>query len=85
MNLVEAGVLANRLTEKCGITKLRSHKKPEPRLLKDIGINEEGYCIFCEDYRSYKSGVQSCIILFVKTRELNKTEMGNNLIIYDRV
>jgi hypothetical protein len=85
MNFVEAGVMANRITEKCGMIILRRHKKPEPRLLKDVGINEEGYCIFCEDYRSYKSAVQMCIILFVKTRELDKTEQGNNLIIHDRV
>ena len=82
MNYVEAAVIANELAEKCVINKLRRHKQPETRSLKEFGIGEEGYCIFCEDFYSYRSAVQNCIRFFVKQREFDSIKKENNLIIF---
>lgn len=82
MNVEDARLLANELAHECGIKKLRKHKQPTPCLLKDVGIDKEGYGLFYEEFRSSKSGVQSCIIFFIKTRELDSLELENNLIIF---
>jgi len=36
MNFVDAGVLANKLDEECGIKKLRRHKQPVPRRAREL-------------------------------------------------
>ena len=82
MNYVEAAFIGNELAEKCRIKLLRKHKQPKPRMFKDFSIYKEGYCIFCEDYRSYRSNVQRCIIFFIKSRQLDSVEKENNLIIF---
>ena len=82
MNEIDAIVLLIQLDKACGINQMMDYKQPIPRLLKDFNIDEEGYCIFYEDYRSSKSVIQNCIILFVKTKNLRSKEIGNNIIIY---
>ena len=82
MDYVDAAFTSNEITEKCGIEALRKHKNPEPRLFTDLGIEKEGYCVYCEGGRLYKSIVQHCINFYVKSRELNKDDFENDLIIY---
>ena len=82
MNEIDAIVLLIQLDKACGINQMMDYKQPIPRLLKDFNIEEEGYGIFYEDYRHSKSAIQSCIILFVKTKNLRSKEIGNNIIIF---
>ena len=82
MNKVDAMVYADEIAKSCCIKKQRRHKQPVERPLKDFGKSKEGYCVFCEDYRSYISAIQHCVMLFVRTRELDKEEIGNDLIIF---
>ncbi len=82
MNEIDVIVLLIQLDKACGINQMMDYKQPIPRLLKDFSIDEEGYCIFYEDYRSSKRVIQNCIILFVKTKNLRSKVLGNNLIIF---
>lgn len=82
MNKVDAIVIANELDKLCSF-QLQRYDPPQTRPLKDFGIDEEGYCVFCEGYRNYKSILQTCIIAFIKSRRLRKVEIGNDAIIFE--
>ena len=82
MNKVDAMAIAEQLDKDCNF-QLQRYSPPQARPLKDFGIDEEGYCIFCEGYRTYKSILQMCIIAFMKQRRLQKKEIGNDAIIFE--
>ena len=75
-------IIANEMDKLCSF-QLQRYDPPQIRLLKDFGIDEEGYCVFCEGYRNYKSILQTCIIAFIKSRRLRKVEIGNDAIIFE--
>jgi len=82
MNEIDAMVRADQLDKNCSF-QLQRYNPPQVRLLKDFGVDKEGYCIFCEDYSSYKSILKGCIGTFMIPRRFQKIEIGNDAIIYE--
>jgi hypothetical protein len=82
MNFDEAEIMANEINAKCGLNSLSRHKQSRQRKLEDLGIDDEGYCVFCEDFKGYYGGMQRRILFFIKTRKLDLEELGNHLIIF---
>jgi hypothetical protein len=83
MNKVDVMVLANQLDKDCSF-QLQRYDPPQARLLRDFGIDKEGYGIYCEDYRNYKGILQRCIITFMKPRRFQKEEIGNDAILFEK-
>jgi hypothetical protein len=83
LNEVDAMALANQLDTDCSF-QLQRYDPPQARSLKDFGIDKEGYGVFCEGFRNYKSILQSCIITFMKPRRLKKEEIGNDAILFEK-
>jgi hypothetical protein len=75
--------LAHKLDNLCSF-QLQRHAPPIARSLKDFGIDREGFGIFCEGFRNYVSFLQRCIIFFMKPRRLQKKEIGNDAILYEK-
>jgi len=54
--------------------------------LKELGINEEGYCIFCEGYRSEKGHIQRCVVTFtLKKYDFDLIEQDEDIITKDKI
>ena len=82
MNKVYAMAIVNEIDKLCNF-QLQRYYPPQICPLKDFGIDEEGYCIFCEDFRTYKSRIQTCIIAFMKLQRMQKVDIGNDAIIFE--
>ena len=75
--------LADKLSKLCSF-QIQRYDPPQARPLKDFGINEEGYCIFCEGHSNYTGILKRCIIAFLILPRLQKTEIGSDAILYEK-
>jgi len=75
--------LANQLDKDCSFQSQR-YAPPQVRLLKDFGIKNEGYGIFCEVYRTYRGILQTGIIAFARLRRLQKKDIGKDAILFEK-
>ena len=75
--------LAHKLDNLCSF-QLQRYAPPMARPLKDFGIDKEGYGIFCEGYSSYKGLLKRCIRTFLKPRRLQKEEIRNDAIFFEK-
>ena len=81
MNEENAMKYCKMLAKECSIKNMSGIKQPEPRLLEDFGIDDEGHCIYCEGYRSEQSKIQGCVRTFANKYRLDLNEQGNDIII----
>ena len=82
MNEESAMLIAHQLDKICCI-QLQRYGSPQARLLKDFGIDKEGYGIFYEGYSNYRGLLKRCIITFLKPKRLQKEEIGDDALLFE--
>jgi len=83
MNKVDMMTLADTFDKQCSFQYHRCDP-PQARPLKDFGINDEGYCIFCEGHSNYPGLLKTCVSAFVRTRRFQIKEIGTDAIIFEQ-